>query len=230
MPQKPQQRQFGGPRNQSRTVGGRARRERHLLVSGGITTEKDYFGYVQDALSASGTTLKFVPDGRNPTYLLDVAITMKEEDRRECKRLNDMANVYKRVWVITDTDDFASEIQGLVPKAMKAGVELVVSNPCFELYLVLHDRSFTKYCDADQIQVEAKRLGLTTGRNDKNVVVDKLAGKFKDAEVFSQQLRQRHEQDGKLFPENNPATDVDSVVRALIDNASKSIPSFTHTL
>lgn len=230
MLQKPQQRRFTGTRNQSRKNGGRARRERHLLVSGGIATEKDYFGYVQDALSASGTTLKFVPDGRNPAYLLDVAIELKEEDRREAKRLNDTDNMFKRVWVITDTDNFAPEIQGLVPRALKAGVELIVSNPCFELFLVLHDHAYAKYCEATQIQAEAKRLALTTGRNNKNVVVDKLEGKFANAEVFSQQLRQRHERDGKFFPANNPSTDVDTVVRALLESASNSIPGFEHTL
>lgn len=230
MPTKPRKRQFDGSRNQNRKVGGRARRERHLLVSGGITTEKDYFRYVQDALASSGTTLRFIPDGRNPRYLLDVAIQMKEDDRRDCKRLNDMANAYQRVWVITDTDDFANEIQELVPRAEKAGIELVVSNPCFELYLVLHDHPYTKHCDATQIQAEAKRLSLTTGRNNKNVVVDKLEGKFAEAEVFSQQLRQQHERDEKFFPENNPSTTVDEVVRALIESACKSIPGFEHTL
>lgn len=230
MPPKPRQHRFGGPRTQTRAVGTRARRERHLLVSGGIATEKEYFRFVQDALIPSGTTLKFIPDGRNPGRLLDVAIELMEEDRREAKRANDIASIYKRVWVITDTDDFAAEIQGLVPKAVKAGVELVVSNPCFELFLVLHDHAYAKYCDASQIQAEAKRLAMVTGGNGKNIVLDRLEGKFTDAEVFSQKLRQRHEQDEKLFPKNNPSTDVDMVVRALITSAEKSIPGFKHSL
>ncbi|WP_285249266.1 RloB family protein [Pseudarthrobacter sp. efr-133-R2A-89] len=230
MPVQPRKRQFDGRRNQNRKVGGRERRARHLLVSGGIATEKEYFRYVQDALSASGATLEFIPDGRNPARLLDEAVRLKDEDRRDCKRLNDMANAYQRVWVITDTDDFAAEIMGLLPKAQKAGVEFVISNPCFEVFVVLHDESYTKYCDATQIQAVAKKKGMVTGTNNKNLVFDKIYGNFDRAEVFSQQLRRQHQRDDKFFPENNPSTSVDEVVRALIDSACKSIPGFEHIL
>lgn len=230
MPQKPQQRKFGGPRDQTRKVGGRARRERHLLVSGGITTEKEYFAYVKESLSASGTTLEFIPDGRNPARLLDVAIELKDADRREAKRLNDRDNMFKRVWVVMDVDYEAAEIQALVPKALKAGVEFIISNPCFEIFIALHDGAYTKYCDPTQIQAVVKKKDMVTGTNDKSIVLDKIRSNFERAEVFSQQLRQQHERDGKLFPENNPSTDVDLLVRALLTSAEKSIPDFKHTL
>ncbi|WP_458106755.1 RloB family protein [Arthrobacter sp. R3-55] len=230
MPQKPQQRKFGGPRSQTRKVGGRARRERHLLVSGGITTEKEYFDYVKESLSASGTTLEFIPDGRNSARLLDVAIELKDADRREAKRLNDRENMYKRVWVVIDVDYEAAEIQRLLPRAQRAGVEFVISNPCFEVFIVLHDHAYSKYCDPTEIQAVAKKKDMVTGTNDKSIVLDKIRANFERAETFSQQLRRQHERDGKSFPENNPSTDVDLLVRALLNSAQKSIPGFTHTL
>ncbi|WP_461163178.1 RloB family protein [Arthrobacter sp. R4-81] len=193
-------------------------------------TEGEYFEYIRQSLSNTPLKLDVESKGRNPALLLKRAIDLRDEDRLEARRNNDRQNVYRKVWVVTDTDDFTNELLDLIDGASNEGIDLIISNPCFELFVVLHDRAYGGYCEAAQIQAEAKRLELTTGRNNKHVVLDKIQGNFERAEVFSQQLRQRHDRDGKFFPDNNPSTNVDTIIRSLIESATRSIPGFEHTL
>ncbi|MCB5292066.1 hypothetical protein BJQ90_01497 [Arthrobacter sp. SO3] len=193
-------------------------------------TEGEYFEYIRQSLSNTPLKLDVESKGRNPAALLRRAIDLRDEDRLEARRNNDRQNVYKKVWVVTDTDDFAGELMNIAPEASSAGIDLIISNPCFELFMVLHDYAHGRYCETSQIQTVAKSKGMLTGSNNKSIVLDKIQGNFERAEVFSQQLRQRHEQDCRSFPDDNPSTSVDTVIRTLIESARRSIPGFEHTL
>jgi hypothetical protein len=193
-------------------------------------TEKDYFDYIRKSLANTPLKLDVEAVGKSPSFLLQRAIKLRNEDRLEARRNNDRANVYKQVWVVTDTDEFAEELARLFSVASSEGIDLIISNPCFELFMVLHDYAHGAYCETPQIQAVAKKLDMLTGGNAKSIVLDKIHGNFQRAEVFSQGLRQRHEQDGRSFPDDNPSTSVDMVVRALIASAERSIPGFEHSL
>lgn len=220
---------FSDRRIKGRSVGTRAQRERFLLVSGGKETEQQYFTYVRKELAATGMTIKVVSEGAAPNELLDIAIRLREDDRRDARRNNDRGNTYNRVWVITDVDNFP-QIPSVRQRAAAAGIEVIVSNPCFELFLVLHSQAYNRNCTATAIQNVAKGLGLTTGRNSKDIVEKSLVGKFQYAEGLSQGIRQMHVSNGNSFPHDNPSTEVDLLVRDLINSAARSIPGFTHML
>lgn len=226
---KRQEPRFAGPRSKGRKPATRQPRDRFLVVAGGMT-EKDYFDYIRKSLANTPLKLDVEAKGKNPAALLGRAIDLRDEDKREARRNNDRHNVYQRVWVVTDTDEFTDELVDLIGAAADEGIDLIISNPCFELWMVLHDREYGKYCETPQIQAVAKSKGMLTGSNSKSLVLDKIQGNFERAEVFSQQLRQRHEQDDKFFPDDNPSTSVDLIVRTLIESAIKSLPGFEHTL
>lgn len=220
---------FNGPRTRGRRVGTRAQRQRFLLVSGGKETEQQYFTYVRKELAATGMAIKVVSEGAAPNELLDIAISLRDEDRRDARRNSDRGNVFNRVWVVTDVDNFP-QIPSVRQKADAEGIDIIVSNPCFELFLVLHSQTYNRNCSATAIQNVAKGLGLTTGRNNKDIVEKALVGNFQQAEGLSQAIRQMHVGNGNSFPHDNPSTEVDLLVRDLIDSAQRSIPGFEHGL
>ncbi len=220
---------FNGPRTRGRNVGTRTQRERFLLVSGGEETEQQYFTYVRKELSATGMAIRVVSDGAAPNELLDIAIALKDEDLRDARRNGDKSNVYNQVWVITDVDDFP-QIPAVRQRAKSKGIEIIVSNPCFELFLVLHSQAHNRNCSAAAIQNVAKGLGLTTGKNNKDIVEKALIGNFHKAEGLSQAVRQMHTRNGNRFPHDNPSTEVDLLVRELINSAGRSMPGYSHTL
>lgn len=198
-------------------------------MSGGEETERQYFTYVRKELAATGMAIKVISEGAAPNELLDIAIAMKDEDRREARRNSDRGNVYDRVWVVTDVDNFP-QIPSVRQKAVIEGIDIIVSNPCFELFLVLHSQTYNRNCSPTAIQSVAKRLGLTTGRNNKDIVEKALVGKFQHAEGLSQAIRQMHVSNGNSFPHDNPSSEVDLLVRELINSAQRSSPGFKHGL
>lgn len=96
--------------------------------------------------------------------------------------------------------------------ARAKGVRLAISNPCFELWLILHHRYFTRFIDTD----EAERLSRK---------LDGRAGKSIDASIYmplrwraagwAEMLDRRHLNDGTVFPHDNPSSGMHHFLRAL---------------
>ena len=223
-------RAFGGPRTTKRKSGTRSARDRYLIVSGGKATEHEYLTYVRKQLGASGVKIVVSSTGLSPAGLYEYAIGLRDADRRDAKKNSDPTNVYKKVWIVTDVDDFAAEIQLLLSTQKTTGVDWTISNPCFEVFLVMHSQPCEKHLTSPQVQRMAKKLKLVTGTNDKNVVLDKIAGRFEDAEACAERMLLRHEDHGKYFPNDNPSTTMHQLIRTLIRSAEASQPGFSHLL
>lgn len=96
---------------------------RHILiVCGGTRTERDYFEGLRKARPNPMVRLTVLSKGIAPEQLV-----------RHAKRLGDG---HDEIWCVVDTDEF--DIAKAARLADELGVRLAVSNPCFELWLLLH--------------------------------------------------------------------------------------------
>lgn len=123
----------------------RIRRKRYLIACNGKVTEPQYFRFLLSELgrNASGTTT--IADraaGKDPlTLVKDTAQIKKLEDKEAKKEGYDS---FETVWAVTDTDDYClGEAQ---KTACKEGVSLILSNPCFEVWLIDHIRVCPDSC------------------------------------------------------------------------------------
>ncbi|MGC7152733.1 RloB family protein [Paenarthrobacter ureafaciens] len=198
-------------------------------MCGGIVTEKEYFQYIRKQLHSTGLDIVIESQGVNPSRLHNLAVDLRKIDSEEAKASNDSENVYKEVWVITDVDHFASELVQLAQRK-DAGVNFGISNPCFEVWLVIHDESYSRPCESADIQERAKARGVIIKGSDKNIDLSKITGKFIAAEERAQRLRESHRSARSAFPSDTPSTNVDVLIRALISSAEKSNPDFVHSL
>lgn len=209
----------------------RERRGRFLLVLGGITTEKEYFLAVGKSLAATGLQIDTVYEGWNPRRLVEEARNLQQQDARQAKKDGDPRDVFDAIWVVIDVDEFAREIAELRNELRGDKLKLAVSNPCFETWAVLHgDDQFSAPCERGSVQSEAKKRGLIDRANGKSLVWPAWEGRFEVAAQRAAQLRQRHATSGAQFPANNPSTDVDIVVRTLIESAVAANPEYAHSL
>lgn len=99
------------------------RRNNVLVVSGGQKTESQYFSGLRLARRAP-ITVKYKVDA--PHNLVKYAAKLRDQYREE----------FQSVWCVVDVDNF--DIAAAVKAADRARVNLAVSNPCFELWLLLH--------------------------------------------------------------------------------------------
>ena len=95
---------------------------RILIVCGGTRTERQYFEGLMKARRNPMVEVKLLSKGVAPDQLV-----------RHAKRVGEG---YDELWCVVDTDEF--DIAKAARMADELGVRLVVSNPCFELWLLLH--------------------------------------------------------------------------------------------
>ncbi|GAA2633168.1 RloB family protein [Paractinoplanes durhamensis] len=116
---------------------------------------------------------------------------------------------YDEVWCMTDVDHYEREggkVTAALAVAKKSGINVAVSDPCFELWLLLHHEECTAHC-ADCGAVERKlRKRLSA--------YDKARLSFRD---FAGGLDRAIERARKLEPGRNPSTGVWRLVNAVLE-------------
>lgn len=94
--------------------------------------------------------------------------------------------------------------------ADRSGVRLAVSNPCFELWIVLHERDWTRPATSTADMVtQAQKLAAYDG---KHLDTDSLLASRHEAARRAHALARRHATDGTVSPHDNPSTGVVSFI------------------
>ena len=122
---------------------------------------------------------------------------------------------FDAIWCVFDTDEHLKLAQAM-EDARHAGIEVAVSNPCFELWLVLHLHDQTAYIHRHDVQRLANESGLSDGKRISESAGTTLVGAFPTAKARAQTLDQRHDENGSP-PRSNPSTDVWRLVDELRD-------------
>lgn len=197
---------------------GRARRvqmTRHLIVSEGTETEPRYFNGVKSRLAASdGRKLAVVVkgSGRHTLDLLDFAL----------ERCRYSPEPFDHVWLVFDKDDFpAADFDAMERKCAELSdasrtLHALWSNPCFELWPLLHMRHTTApmtaaECQRALAQAMSKGLGVDYRKNADGLfgLVDENRA---EAMMRAARLDGHHDSLGNVRPsDRNPATRVGDI-------------------
>lgn len=105
-----------------------------LVYCGGQRTEPNYFEGLRASRRASSVTVKVRGEGLAPGALVQAAAAYRE--RRP--------GVFDEVWAVVDVDQFDVEVA--LVEAGRRNVNLAISNPCFELWLLLHHSDCRSHC------------------------------------------------------------------------------------
>lgn len=99
---------------------------RILVVCGAEETEEIYMQGLRSSSRNAATAIRVHKKARDPLSVVNYAISLKRANGRD----------FDFYWAILDVDDF--DIGPAVQKAAAHGINLAISNPCFELWLILH--------------------------------------------------------------------------------------------
>ena len=177
------------------------RRERRsvLVVTNGVRTEVEYFDSLRKEpwITADKVTVKF--QSGEPIAVVLRAAKIRDD------------NAYDEAWAVCDVDEFATE--AAVAAAAERGVELALSLPCFEIWLILH---VSEGCPGFNNATQAGRHLKTLLPN-----WDKAGLRFSDFRtgVFEAVIRARRLGEP---PDANPSTAVWRLIESL-RNPSESI-------
>ncbi|MGP0062677.1 MAG: RloB family protein [Isosphaeraceae bacterium] len=110
-----------------------------LIVCEGKKTEPEYFRGFVNACQNPRVKIEIAPEHGVPRTLVESARAHKKEAETAASRQGDENLVYDSVWCVFDVDDHP-HIADARQMARDNGIELAISNPCFELWLLLHFR------------------------------------------------------------------------------------------
>lgn len=126
-------------RRPARRTAWREPRHRILAVCEGEVTEPEYlkgFGaWCKNAL----VDVEIAKERGVPLTLVEVAKRLKFDAAKEARARKDSFLAYDSVWCVFDVDEHPN-IDEALDMARGNGIEVALSNPCFELWLLLHFR------------------------------------------------------------------------------------------
>ena len=122
---------------------------RFLIVCEGKVTEPVYFGDIR-RMERGIIELEIVPGGV-PKTVVERAVDMKKQSERDAKRRQDENLRYDSVWCVFDIDEhpFVPEAK---QQAQANAINIAVSNPCFELWFLLHFQDQSAHIEGHTVQ------------------------------------------------------------------------------
>lgn len=195
----------------------RAKNKRYLIVCEGTKTEPYYFRELLDDLLIRPQIVRIAPnDGVSPDRVVDHALFLYDEDATA-------GDAYDMVYCVFDRDkhttfDAAVQRTKDLNTARKPFVA-ITSNPCFEVWLLLHfgytDQPFHaagKKSVGDRVvsALKSKPGFEKYGKGQKGVYAQ-LTNKLPDALSNAERLRKHCKATGSV----NPVTDVDTLVKEI---------------
>lgn len=104
-----------------------------IIISGGEEKERKYLAKISDVNNFPRISIEFISQkmqGLSTMQLLDKANEIKERlDQSIIEEFPDS------IYLLSDRDHFYPEIQAIIPECKEKGYTLIVSNPCFEIWL-----------------------------------------------------------------------------------------------
>ena len=184
-----------------------ARPRRVLVVTNGEVTERQYCDLLNEAEQAKprgerGFHIDCKPKPVDSAKAAAYALNLVNRDRKASEnKSGGTSDSYELVYVVVDVDDFLVRNPKNLREAQRIcdenGMHLVISDPCFEVWLVDHVMKCPSHVVTQGMaETLAKSQGLTTGRDNKYLVLDKLRGRtevaVKNAEAHNMSTASVH--------------------------------------
>ncbi|HVB67576.1 MAG TPA: RloB family protein, partial [Acetobacteraceae bacterium] len=127
-----------------------------------------------------------------------------------------------KIWAVFDRDQHL-RYEEAIDLCRRHNVDVARSNPCFELWLILHETDYDKPDGGHAVQRHLRTLRPEYDpHGTKTVDCADLINRIAAAEQRSAAQLIRREQDGTPF--GNPSTTVGNLIRAILDAAKGGTP------
>ena len=192
-----------------RSTGRLEQRQRFLIYVEGDVSESLYLKGVRRDLGRAGPNIEIGGTHGEPLGLVRAAIAQRERERRE-------GNPFSQVWCVFDVE--APQPHGALDEAVTlAGrnrIRCGISNPCFELWLILHLREQYGWLTTDQACDQLMSLACGYDKHGKRFDYDLFREHGETASDRADALHGRFT-DPIALRERNPWTSVHQLFREL---------------
>lgn len=171
----------------------------------GARTEPDYLKALQREpeihdIASVDIQIADDPQGAVPYTLVSAAVDFKSRSSEEAGEVDE-------IWCLFDVEypDKHPNLNAAVALAEESGVQVAISNPCFELWLALHFKHHREQLRTDEaVALRHSRDG--TADTDKGVDGTVYMPKRNAAARHARYLARMHERNETHFPDDNPSS------------------------
>jgi hypothetical protein len=186
-----------------------AKRRSILVFTEGSKTEPIYLMHWH-RLYRDRVIVAVDPFHGTPLRIVEEAVATRTRDLREARR--GRGDAYDEYWCAFDIDEHP-KIPDAIKLAAEQGINVAVSNPCIELWFLLHFQDQHAAIGRVQVQRKAGQL-LCCGKVPSTAALLRLGGRYEQARDRARQLDKEHEQNG-LPPRANPSSEVWSLIERI---------------
>ena len=192
-----------------------------LIVTEGARTEPLYLKALKERLRLSAATVEVVhPEGTDPMTLLKAALERRKERKRQAKR-DQISVPYDEIWIVFDLERVGGirreQAAQARDSASRHGIRICSTDPCFEFWLLLHERYTTRpFAECNEVLDVLRVMWPTYAKGSQldAVILEKVPTAVSNAAY----CRAHHMETGG---DGNPSTDLDLLIRALNEAAVK---------
>lgn len=186
-------------------------RRRVLILCEGKITEPKYFTEFKREHRTHLVEVEIVPDCGVPKSLVETAIEKKKAAEKQARKEGNVFLKYDEIWCVFDVDAHPN-LQEAKLQAQNHGLKLAISNPCFELWILLHFRDQRAHQERGWVQ-SACRGHMPEFV--KEVPYEKLKAHYDEAVRRARLLWQWQTEQGRLS--GNPSTSVYLLTETMIE-------------
>ncbi len=189
-----------------RKTANRPERKTVVIFCEGEASEPDYINGLKrlpNVHSNTSVNIEVDPHQGVPLTLLRLAIDRAVDDEvDEC-------------WCVFDVEwpKNHPNLKQVIQLARDHKIRLAISNPCFELWLILHFEDQTAFLNTDEAESKSRKLD---GRSGKRINADQYIPHRHAAARRASSLSCRHEQNQTLFPHDNPSSTMSDLLTAIL--------------
>lgn len=191
-------------------------RPRILVLCEGQVTEFEYFDALRREEQNQLVEVEIDFKGGAPKTLVERAALRKRNSEEEARHAHDENLKYDEVWCVFDVDEHP-KLPDARQQARDNGIKLAISNPCFELWLLLHFREQNAHIGRKAL---ASLLRKYIRNYHKHVPFEALRDGYAEALKRAQQLDKRQREIGDEG--GNPSTNVHRLTELIREYGRKA--------
>ncbi len=133
----------------------RAPRRRLLILCEGKVTEPQYFKEFKREYRSQLVDIEILRACGVPKTLVESAVERKKSAERQARKEKDPFVKYDEVWCVFDVDEHPN-LKEALKQARDNKLNVALSNPCFELWILLHFQDQRQYRERGWMQTACR--------------------------------------------------------------------------
>lgn len=191
----------------------RTPKRKFVIYCEGANTEPEYLRALKNSLNGAIIDIEIIGAVGVPMTIARTAIERLFSIKRITRKNRQSFGQLDEVWAVFD-EDAHPKVKQAIHQCSDAGVGIAYSNPCFEIWLILHRQEFDQACDRHQLQKHLEGICPEYDRKSgKSVNCVELVSAVEQAEVRAIKQLQRRINEGS--PMGPPSTTVQNLTKAL---------------